>query len=84
MSAIEQGLYTATANKRMRELEERQAELERLIIIERSKMQIKATASEIRSFYTSALFLEPLMLINYLVKEIVLFDDEIHIYYNSL
>ncbi len=83
MSAIERGLYTATANKRMRELEERQGELERLIIIERSKMQVKVTASEIRSFYTSALSLEPLMLINYLVKEIVLFDDEMHIYYNS-
>ena len=38
MSAVESGFYTAAANKRMKELEERQEELERLIIIERSKM----------------------------------------------
>ena len=83
MSAIERGFYTATANKRMKELEERQAELERLIIIERSKAQIKVSASEIRAFYETALSQEPLMLINYLVKEIVVFDDAIHIYFNS-
>ena len=83
MTAVEQGFYTATANKRMRELEERQNELERLIIIERSKMQVKVSAEEIRAFYEAALLQEPQLLINYLVKEIVVFDDEIHIYFNS-
>ena len=37
MTAVERGFYTTAANKRMKELEDRQAELERLIIIERSK-----------------------------------------------
>ena len=83
MSAVERGFYTATANKRMRELEERQQELERLIIIERSKMQVKVSAEEILAFYEAALLQEPLMLINYLVKEIIVFDDAIHIYFNS-
>ena len=83
MSAVERGFYTATANKRMRELEERQNELERLIIIERSKTQVKVSAEEIRAFYEAALLQEPLMLINYLVKEITVFDDAIHIYFNS-
>ena len=83
MSAVERGFYTASANKRMRELEERQQELERLIIIERSKMQVKVSAEEIRAFYEAALLQEPLMLINYLVKEITVFDDAIHIYFNS-
>ncbi len=50
MTAVERGFYTAAANKRMKELEDRQAELERLIIIERSKMQVKVTASEIRAY----------------------------------
>lgn len=67
----------------MRELEERQSELERLIILERSKLQVKVSAEEIRTFYEAALFEEGQMLINYLVKEIIVFDDEIHIYFNS-
>jgi DNA invertase Pin-like site-specific DNA recombinase len=83
MSAVERGFYTATANKRMRELEERQSELDRLIIIERSKMQVKVSAEEIRTFYEAALLQESQTLINYLVKEIIVYDDEIQIYFNS-
>ncbi len=83
MVAVEQGLFTATAGKRMRQLEERQTELERLILIERSKEQVKVTAGEIRSYYTAALKMEPLMLINYLAKEVIVYDDAIHIYFNS-
>ena len=58
----------------MRELEERQSELDRLIIIERSKMQVKVSAEEIRTFYDTALMQESQMLINYLVKEIIVYD----------
>ena len=66
MTAVERGFYTASANKRMKELEDRQAELERLIIIERSKMQVKASEKEIRAYYEAALLQEPQMLINFL------------------
>ena len=83
MNAVERGFYTAAANKRMKELEDRQAELERLIIIERSKMQVKVSEKEIRAFYESALLQEPQMLINFLIREIIVFDNEIHIYFNS-
>ena len=83
MSAVERGFYTATASKRMRELEARQSELDRLIIIERSKMQVKVSAEEIRTFYEAALLQESQTLINYLVKEIIVYDDEIQIYFNS-
>ena len=83
MSAVEHGFYNATANKRMRELEERQSELDRLIIIERSKMQVKVSAEEIRAFYEAALLQESQMLINYLVREIIVYDNEIQIYFKS-
>ena len=83
MNAVERGLYTAAANKRMKDLEDRQAELERLIIIERSKMQVKVSEKEIRAYYESALLQEPQMLVNFLIREIIVFDDEIHIYFNS-
>lgn len=36
-----------------------------------------------REFYRQALELEPQMLINYLIKEIILYDDKIEIYFNS-
>ena len=77
MTAVERGFYTASANKRMKELEDRQAELERLIIIERSKMQVKVSEKEIRAYYEAALLQEPQMLINFLIREIIVFDDEI-------
>ena len=83
MAAVERGFYTPTAGKRMKELEDRQSELERLIIIERSKMQVKVSEEEIRDFYEEALRQDPEMLINYLVREIIVFNDEIHIYFNS-
>ena len=77
MTAVERGFYTASANKRMKELEDRQAELERLIIIERSKMQVKVSEKEIRAYYEAALLQEPQMLINFIIREIIVFDDEI-------
>ena len=79
MNAVERGFHTAAANKRMKELEERQEELERLIIIERSKMQVKVSEKEICAYYESALLQEPQMLINFLIREII----EIHIYFNN-
>lgn len=39
--------------------------------------------SEIRQFYVHALKAEPRALINLLIKEIVLYNDKIEIYYNN-
>lgn len=83
MTAIENGGTTNTVMKRMRELETRQAELERQILIEKSKTAVQLTETKIREFYLQALALEPKLLINYLVKQIVLFDDKIEIQFNS-
>ena len=83
MSAIEQGGSTNTAMKRMRELEQRQDELEKHIAIEKSKTVAVLTKKEINNYYEKALQLNPKLLVNYLIKEIVLFEDKIEIYYNS-
>ena len=37
---------------------------------------------EIRAYYEAALLQEPQMLINFLIREIIVFDDKIHIYFN--
>ncbi len=41
------------------------------------------TEKEIRAYYESALLSEPQMLINFLIRQIIVFDNEIHIYFNS-
>ena len=44
---------------------------------------MRVTEKQVRDFYKQLLKTEPLLIINYYVKEIVLFDDEIKIIYNS-
>lgn len=83
MKAIEQGGTSNTVMKRLRDLEERQTTLERNIILEKSKITIRLTEKEIREHYKQALELNPQMLINFLIKEIILFDDKMEIIYNS-
>ncbi len=83
MKAIEQGGTTNTVMNRLRELEDRQTTLERNLILEKSKITIRLTEKEIRQYYKQALELNPQMLINFLIKEIILFDDKMEIIYNS-
>ena len=58
-------------------------DLERDILIQRSKITIKYTEKDIESYYIKMLELEPEMLINYAVKEITLYDDKIIIQLNN-
>ena len=83
VAAIEQGIISNTTNKRLHELERQQEELERQIAIERSKQEVKLSEEAIREFYEQALRLEPQTLITYLIKEIVLYNDHIDIYFNN-
>lgn len=83
MNAIEQGIISNITNKRLHELEKKQAELERNIVIEQSKTAIMLSEEKIRKYYEQALQKEPQMLINLLVKQIVLYNDKMIINYNS-
>lgn len=83
MSAIEQGVITSTMTKRLKELESRQEELEQQIAIEKNRQAVMLTERQIREYYLQALRLEAKMLINYIVKQVVLFDDRVEIHLNS-
>lgn len=83
MTAIENGGTTNTVMNRLQELETRQSELERQILIEKSKSAVQLTEKQIREFYSQALALEPKLLINYLVKQVTLYDDKIEIQFNA-
>ncbi len=80
---MERGIVAKAASKRLTELEARQEELEKLILIEQSKQVATISEKQIRAYYEQALKLEPQMLIGYLVKEIILYDDRMDIVYNS-
>lgn len=83
MNAIENGGTSATAMKRLRELELKATELEKAIAIQKAQTADRLTEEEMRAYYEEALKLEPQMLINVLVKQITLYDDKIIIRYNS-
>lgn len=84
ISAIENGGTSNTAMKRLRDLEKQTSEIEKQIKIEKAKSPNKLKKEYILRYYKLALEKEPKVLINYLVKEIKLFDDKIIITYNTL
>lgn len=83
VAAIERGNISNAANKRMKELEDRIASLEKKLLVEKNRTAVKLTEADIRKFFVEALKLEPRFLIGYLIKEIRLFDDKAEIYFNS-
>ncbi len=83
MKAIEAGIFTATTQKRLNELEEQQTELERKTLIEESKQAVLLDREQIEKYYLKALVLDPEILINTLIKEIVLYNDKFEVYMNS-
>ena len=83
MKAIESGIINKTTNQRMKELETQIEELEKLILIEKNKTNVKLSKQEIKEYYIQAIKLEPKMLIDYAIKEIKAFDDQIDITFNS-
>lgn len=76
MKAVEQGVVNNTTNKRMTELEKKLEDIERQIIVEKSKTNFKLTKEDIVNYFNDALKLEPQLLINYLVKQIILYDEK--------
>ncbi len=83
MKAVELGVVNNTTNKRMKELELLLENLERQILIKKSKSNAKLSKENIQEYYLQALKLEPKLLIDYLIKEIRLYDDKIEITFNS-
>lgn len=83
MKAVEQGVVNNTTNKRMKELENKIEDINRQIIIEKSKNAFKVSKQTIKEFYLEALKLESKILIDYLVKEIKVYEDKVEITFNS-
>ncbi len=69
--------------KRLHKLEKQLEDLEQQILIERSKLTIKYTATKAEEFYKQILILNSEMLVNYAIKQIVLYDGKIAIKLNN-
>ena len=83
LSAIERGVTSTNAIRRLSELEEKQLEYEKRITEEKSKTQEIVPKSEIAHFYKQGIQMEPIYLITYLVDEILLYNDKIEIRFVS-
>ena len=83
MKAVEQGIINNTTNKRMKELENQLEDIDRQILIEKSKNAFKVSKQAIKEFFIEALKLEPKLLIDYVIKEIRVYEDKLEIIFNS-
>lgn len=79
LSAIERGVTSTNAIRRLNELEEKQLEYEKKIAKEKSKSRDIIPKTEIANFYKQGIQMEPIYLINYLVDEVLLYNDKIEI-----
>ena len=83
VKAIEQGIFTATTNKRIKELESTIEQLGKQILIEQNKTRMELSRGDIEKFYKEALLYDSFNLINYVIKNIKVYEDKIEITFNS-
>lgn len=82
LDAIAEGIRTNSTKFRMEELEKKLDTIESKIAIEKSKERSQITRSDIIRYVKMALKKEPRQMIRLLIKQIILYDDKIEIYYN--
>jgi hypothetical protein len=82
IKAMEQGIVSKSTQKRVKELEDQIDDLNVKISVEESKVRLKLSKPEILKFINKAIHKEPWQMIRLLIKQIVLYDDKIEIYYN--
>lgn len=83
VSAVEQGIISKTTNQRLHELESQQETIEQQLFTEKNKVSVQISDADIRKYYEQALKKNGKLLITYLIKKVVLFDDKVIIRLNS-
>ena len=82
LKAIEAGIINETTKNRMEELEKTIAKLNEKILFEKSKAENFLTKEEICDFIIKAIKRNPEAMIRILIKQVVVYDDKIEIFYN--
>ena len=84
LSAVEQGIITSSTKQRIEDLEAALEVAEGKVLVERAKDKVQLTGADIKKFIRKALKKEPRLMIKLLVKEIILYDDKVEVYYNCI
>ncbi len=84
LSAVEPGIITSSTKQRIEELEAALEVAEGKVLVEKSKNKVQLTPADIKKFILKALKKEPRLMIKTLVKEVILYDDKMEIYYNCV
>ena len=81
MIAIEKGVITETTKRRLEELEMKNREIAKNIAVETAKEKLKLTKEDVIKHLSTAISKNPQQMLDMLIKEIILFDDKIEIYF---
>ena len=70
--------------QRIEELDAALEVAEGKVLVEKSKSKVQLTPADIKKFLLKALKKEPRLMIKLLVKEVILYDDRVEVYYNCI
>ena len=84
LNAVAQGIITSSTKERIEQIEAALEEAEAKVLMERAKSKVQITPADVKRFIYKALKKEPRLMIRLLVKEVILYDDKVEIYYNFI
>ena len=84
MTAIEKGIITNTTKQRLIELEKSLENVKSQIIQQETNSVTVMKKTDIVRFMKKVIKKEPRVMLHYLIKKIILWDDKIEIYYNYI
>ena len=84
LSCMEQGIITSATKNRLEELETRLEDINKQLLLEQTKEKTQVTKEDIVKYIKTALKKDSAQLIRLLIKEVVLYDDKVEIYYNYI
>ena len=82
MKAITAGIITPTTKNKLEELEKSLSQTDAAIELLQAKEKIKLTKADVIQYLKMAIRKEPYQMLRTLLKEVVLYDDKIEIYFN--
>ena len=84
LDAIAEGYRSSKTKEKLEEFEAKLDIVEGKILIEKAKEKSAISKEDIIKFISKCIKKEPLQMIKLLIKEIILFDDKVEIYYNYI
>lgn len=82
LNAMEKGIITSSTNDRLDKLEMKKTEISNKLASEKSKIKLLITKEDIELYLHEALRKDAKLMVDRLIKEVILYNDKIEIYYN--